>query len=174
MNDTPIADLDRARFLAIFGGVYEHSPWVAEAAWKQAPFADRKALHRAMRDAVAAASPARQLALIRAHPALGTRIPLTTTSRREQAGAGLDACTPAERTRLLELGAAYSARFGFPFILAVKGKDRAGIVAALATRLQNTPAVERATALAEIDRIAWFRIADLVPENDSTEVANNA
>jgi len=174
VSATPLARLDRERFMATFGRVYEHSPWVAEAAWRLAPFANRAALHRAMQRALAEAHPARKRALIRAHPDLGARVALTAASRREQSGAGLDTCTPAERARLLELNAAYTARFGFPFILAVKDKSPAEIIAALAARLGNTVSQERATALAEIDRIAWFRIVKLIPEDDSTVVASSA
>lgn len=174
MSATPLARMDRARFIATFGGVYEHSPWVAEAAWARGPFADRAALHRAMEKVVAEASPARQLALIRAHPELGTRVALTTASRREQRGAGLDAGAPTERARLLELSATYSARFGFPFILAVKGKGRAEIIAALTARLAHSVAEEHATALAEIGRIAYFRLVDLVPEDQPAVARSRA
>src|SRR5206468_2441161 len=109
-----------------------------------------------------------QLALIRAHPELsgGTRMrgELTPESAREQQGAGLAACTPEEFTRLQQLNAAYTQRFGFPFVLAVKGQDRASVIAALEQRVGNTVEHERAVALREIGRIAEFRLAELVDE----------
>jgi len=174
MSATPLARMDRQAFLACFGEVYEHSPWVAEAAWERGPFADRATLHRAMEHAVATASPARRLALIRAHPELGARVAMSSASRSEQNGAGLDDAAPAERAQLLELGAAYHARFGFPFILAVKGKGRAEIIAALTARLENTAAQEQAVALAEIGRIAWFRLVDLLPDAHPTTARGGA
>ena len=152
----------RDAFVAMLGAIYEHSPWVAERAWDAAPFASIEALHAAMRGAVGRAGLDAQLALIRAHPKLAGRAAiageLTASSRSEQQGAGLDRCTPEEYARLHALNAAYEARFGFPFILAVAGRSRAEILAAFEARMANDPETEFATALREIDKIARLRL----------------
>jgi 2-oxo-4-hydroxy-4-carboxy-5-ureidoimidazoline decarboxylase len=149
--------MTRDQFVARYGGVYEHSPWVAEACWP--PPQD---LAGAMRAAVDAAPRERKLALIRAHPELASRTKMADASVQEQAGAGLDQCSPAEFEAFQRLNAAYNARFGFPFIVAVKGLSRADILAAFEARLANDPETEFATAIREIHRIAGFRLADLL------------
>lgn len=158
--------LDRSAFRAALGGIYEHSPWVAERAWPKRPFASLQALHAAMQDAVTKAQPAEQLALIRAHPELGGRLALagklTEASRGEQAGAGLDRCLPEEFAELQALNAAYREKFGFPFIIAVRGLTRAGIIEAMRERLQHSPEEEHAACLRQIGRIAQFRLQDLI------------
>src|SRR2546430_15981226 len=125
-------------------------------------------LFRSMCAAVEQASIDEQRALIRAHPELSGRTrmcgELTPESAREQQCAGLAACTPEEFTRLQQLNAAYTQRFGFPFVLAIKGHDRASVIAALERRVGNTVEHERAVALREIGRIAAFRLAELVDE----------
>src|SRR5262249_52424066 len=146
------------------GGIFEHSPWIAERAAAARPFASVLDLHGAMVAVVDAASGDERLALIRAHPELAGRAAvaneLTAASTREQRGAGLDACTPAESARLRELNAAYVAKFGFPFVIAVRGHDRTSIIAALESRVGNDPDAETREALEEIARIAGFRLAD--------------
>jgi OHCU decarboxylase len=153
-------------FVAALGGVFEHSPWVAAAVAGQRPFASVEALHAAMCAAVAAADADAQLALIRAHPELAGRAAiageLTAHSRSEQRGAGLDQCSPAEYAELQALNAAYRERFGFPFVIAVRGLDRIAIIAALRARLGNDAEAERREALAQIGRIAAFRLAELL------------
>jgi OHCU decarboxylase len=155
--------LDRPAFRGAVGWAFEHSPWVAERAWHDRPFATLAALHTAMVGAVAEASPAEQLSLIRAHPDLGTRARMSAASDSEQAGAGLDRLTPAEFDRLHRLNAAYREKFGFPFIYAVKGSGKHSILAALEARLAAEPEAERAVALAQIYRIAQFRLESLIP-----------
>ena len=158
---------DRAAFVAALGGVFERSPWVAERAYAARPFASVDALHRAMVAAMHAASREERLALIRAHPELAGRAmvrdELTADSTREQGGAGLTRCSPEEFARLTDLNARYDAKFGFPFILAVKGYDRAGVIAEFARRLERDPETEFAEALAQIARIAAFRLAEALP-----------
>lgn len=158
--------LDHAAFVAQLGGIFEHSPWVAERVSGQRPFATREALHSAMCAVVDAASAAEQLALIRAHPQLAgkaaIRNELTAASLSEQRGAGLDQCSPAEFARLRELNDAYQQRFGFPFILAVRGHTRDSIIANMASRIAQSPADEHAQALRQIAQIADLRLADLV------------
>jgi len=157
--------MSRAGFVAAYGAIYEDAPWVAEAAWDQGlgPAEDTAAgLHAALAAVVAAAGRERQLALLRAHPELGVSDAragsLGAHSRAEQAGAGLDACTARELARFQALNAAYRAHFGFPFIIAVRGRGRAEILAVFEHRLNNDPAVERAAALTEVDRIAAIRL----------------
>jgi OHCU decarboxylase len=152
--------LSREDFLARFGPVYEASPWVAEAVWPDPPD-DLPGLAAVMAAVVDAAPRELQLALIRAHPELASRAKMADASVKEQAGAGLDQCSPAEFEAFQRLNAAYNARFGFPFIFAVKGATRADILAAFEARLANDPATEFATAIAQIHRIAGFRLADL-------------
>lgn len=155
-----------ADFVAAFGDVAEHSPWVAEAAAAARPFGTREAMIAAFAAAVAAAPRARCLALIRAHPDLAGRAAMAGAiaedSRREQGGAGLDRLDADEFARFTALNGAYRARFGFPFILAVKGATKDMILAAFETRVGNDAEAEFETALAEIARIFRFRIEDRV------------
>jgi len=157
---------DRAQFVAALGGIYEHSPWIPELAWQQRPFATVESLHAAMADVVARAGLKRQLALIRAHPELAgkamIRHALTADSTAEQSGAGLTLCSPAEFARLHDLNARYSAKFGFPFILAVKGYDRSGVIAEFARRVDNDRDTELAECLRQIDKIARLRLDALL------------
>jgi 2-oxo-4-hydroxy-4-carboxy-5-ureidoimidazoline decarboxylase len=153
--------LSREDFIARFGAVYEHSPWVAEEVCGLRPFADRDALAKAMREAVLAAGRERQLELLRSHPELGARLALTALSHSEQAGAGIGAASPAERTELSTLNTAYERRFGFPFILAVKNATLPEILASCRSRVGADAAAEFAEALRQVFRIAEFRLADL-------------
>jgi 2-oxo-4-hydroxy-4-carboxy-5-ureidoimidazoline decarboxylase len=148
-------------FIARFGPVYEASPWVAEGVWPDPP-ADREGLAKAMAAVVDAAPREQKLALIRAHPELASRTKMADASVKEQAGAGLDQCSPEEFEAFQRLNAAYQARFGFPFIFAVKGATRGDILAAFEARLANDPETEFETAIAQIHRIAGFRLADLI------------
>ena len=158
--------LDREAFVALLGGIFEHSPWVAAAAWEVRPFASTDALHAAMVAAVDRAGEARQLELLRAHPELAgkaaIRGELTDDSAQEQASAGLDRCSPEEFARLQALNATYSAKFGFPFIVAVKGLDRAGVLQQFAARLEHDSATEFREALAQVAKIARLRLIALI------------
>ncbi len=142
-------------FVAALSGVFEHSDWVAVRAARCRPVRLAAALLSALR-ARCASAPAMPSSshLIRAHPDLrarGVRLPaLTAASQNEQRRAGLEGCTPAEAARLEELNGAYQARFGFPFILAVRGHDPASIIRAASSACSETVAAERATALEEI------------------------
>jgi len=153
-------------FISALGGIFEHSPWVPEGAASQRPFADVEALHRALCAVVAKAGVAAQLALIRAHPHLAgkaaVRGELTDSSTREQRGAGLDQCTPEEFVQITRLNDAYEGRFGFPFIIAVRGHTRQSIIAAMESRLPHSTEAETDEALRQIERIAGFRLADLI------------
>jgi 2-oxo-4-hydroxy-4-carboxy-5-ureidoimidazoline decarboxylase len=166
MTLAQVNSLDRERFVAALGEVFEHSPWVAEAAWSMRPFATVDGLHAAMVAAMHSASEPAQLALIRAHPELAgkaaIRGELTADSETEQSGAGLDRCSPAEYARLQELNRAYNEKFGFPFIIAVKGLDRTAIIGRFAERVGRDRAQEFDEALQQIARIAWFRLEGLI------------
>ena len=166
--ETLIEQLDRgdqAGFVARLGSLYEHSPWVAAEAWPRRPFGDRPGLHAALQQAVLDAPEARQLALIRAHPDLAGRLAragaLQAHSTGEQQGLGLDRLSDDEYDRFDRLNTAYRTRFGFPFIIAARAHTRASVLDAFERRLGNDPDQERAAALAEIGRIAWFRLQDL-------------
>jgi 2-oxo-4-hydroxy-4-carboxy-5-ureidoimidazoline decarboxylase len=150
--------MDAGAFAACFGWVFEHSPWVAERAWAHRPFEDVGDLHSAMVVEVQRATRQEQLTLIRAHPDLGAREPLTAPSAREQSGAGLDVLDAGEAARLRELNAAYREKFGFPFILAVRGVSKKDILKALERRVSSTAEAEFRHALDEIYRIALFRL----------------
>ena len=161
---------DAPTFVSVFGSVYEHSPWVAETAAAQRPFADTQALAAAMQAAVKAASREAQLTLIRAHPELLGRLApneapveaLTAESRSEQSSAGLDRCTQEELDLLRALNHAYREKFGFPFIVAVRGLSRMEIIARLSVRLENRMELEFQNNLVEISKIAGLRLAALV------------
>ncbi len=153
--------LTDAAFVARYGALFEHSPWVVERAAPQRPFID---LHAGLMAVVHAASVNEQLALIRAHPELAGRAAidrsLTNASLVEQASAGLDRLTVEEFARFQALNAAYAARFDFPFIICVRLTDKPGILAAMERRLGNARDAEIAAAIAEIGEIVRLRLAD--------------
>ena len=162
MTGADINALDTAAFVARFGALFEHSPWVVARAAGLRPFAD---LHTGLMAALHAASPDEQLALIRAHPELAGKAAidrtLTEASAAEQASAGLDRLTPAEYARFHTLNAAYRARFAFPFIICVRLTDKAGILAAMEQRLGNDRDSEIAAAMAQIGEIVRLRLEDM-------------
>ncbi|QIM49899.1 2-oxo-4-hydroxy-4-carboxy-5-ureidoimidazoline decarboxylase [Pusillimonas sp. DMV24BSW_D] len=161
LNQLPEAD-----FVKLLGGIFEHSPWVAEGAVSARPYKSVAELHAAMVKQIEGAGEQAQLKLIRAHPELAgkaaVRGELTEESTSEQAGAGLDQCSPQEYARLTELNEAYNKKFGFPFILAVKGYDRAGIIQQFERRLQLSVEDEKRESLQQIYKIGGFRLNDLV------------
>jgi len=155
-------------FTAAFGDIAEHSPWVAEEAGKARPFADRASAIRAFQHAVLGAGEERQLDLLRAHPDLAGRAAiagdLTEDSTREQAGAGLDRLTPEEFARFTDMNDRYRARFGIPFIFAVKGATKGQILESFAARVGGTREEEMLTAIAQVLRIIRFRLEMRVSE----------
>ena len=163
--------LDRDAFVAHFGDIYEHSPWVAELTWDAGLSAAQDTpdgLADAMSRCLVNAPTERQLEVIRAHPDLAGKAAktgeLTDDSTKEQAGAGLDQCTAEEYERFHRYNEAYKERFGFPFVMAVKGSDRHKILAAFETRLDHSPEEERRTAIEQINRIAWLRLVARVAD----------
>jgi OHCU decarboxylase len=165
----PPSRLSEDEFVEMFGGVYEHSPWVAREAWRRG--LDERhdtvdALAAELASTVDRSNRETRLALIRAHPDLAGRAAvaggLTGASSREQSGAGLDQCSAEEYERFHSLNSAYKRQFGFPFVMAVKGSDRHAILAAFEERLENDEADEFERAIAEIHKIARFRLAGFV------------
>ncbi|XKH59932.1 2-oxo-4-hydroxy-4-carboxy-5-ureidoimidazoline decarboxylase [Halomonas sediminis] len=159
------SELELDAFLAQYGDIFEHSPWVAEGAWKQGlttQHDDPDVLADSMGAILQQADIDQQIAVIRAHPDLAGKAALagelTQDSTREQAGAGLDQCTAAEFERFQNLNQAYQDKFGFPFVIAVKGLDRHAILDAFEKRLENDLATERRTAIEQIIKIARFRL----------------
>ena len=164
------SQMDRASFVAAYGGIFEHSPWVADRAYELelGPAHDSATgLHNALCRAFRSASPPERLAVLCAHPDLAGKLAaaqrLTADSSAEQGSAGLDALTDAERTRFQTLNASYTARHGIPFIIAVRDNTKASILSAFDTRLQNDSAAEIATACAQVERIALHRLKAILP-----------
>jgi beta-ureidopropionase / N-carbamoyl-L-amino-acid hydrolase len=162
------------RFAAALAGLFEHSPWVVQRAASLRPFGARLQLLDALLAVIQQATLDEQLALIRAHPDLAgkaaIRNELTAESAREQRGAGLTDCTPQQFQRLQQLNAEYHARFGFPFILAVRGHTPQSTIVAFEQRMAHTLEAERATALRQIGSIAEFRLADAVSSEAGEEI----
>jgi 2-oxo-4-hydroxy-4-carboxy-5-ureidoimidazoline decarboxylase len=162
MTIKEISSLSCAQFVEAVGWVFEHSPWVAQRAWERRPFTDVDQLHNAMAEVVERATPEEQLALLRAHPDLGTRAKMSAASAGEQSGVGLDSLTSDEYRRLQQSNTAYREKFGFPFLYAVKGSTKYDILQALDQRIDAMPAEEFRKALTQVYRIAGFRLRDTI------------
>jgi 2-oxo-4-hydroxy-4-carboxy-5-ureidoimidazoline decarboxylase len=166
MSRVALADLNaggRSAFVAALGHLFEHSPWVAAETFERRPFLDPVQLHAELGATMRGADRERRLALIRAHPDLAERMgKLTAASQREQSGAGLDQLGEAELAEFQALNAAYRARFGFPFVICARLNAREAILQAMRHRLKNEPAAEEKAALAEIEKIAWLRLGDIM------------
>jgi 2-oxo-4-hydroxy-4-carboxy-5-ureidoimidazoline decarboxylase len=162
-----VNDMSAAEFRAAFGGVFEHSPWVAERAFAARPFAGVTALHGAMTDVVKRASRDEQLALLRAHPELAGKEAqsgtMTSDSTTEQGSAGLNALSRAEVQRISDLNRRYREKFGFPFIIAVRQHTKEGIFRQFEARLANDPETELAACLEQVFIITRLRIDGLIP-----------
>lgn len=171
-----INELSEAEFVQRFGGVFEHSPWVAERAAPHRPWRSLQQIHGAMCAVVDSATPDAQLALIRSHPDLVGKAALAGTLTRESTGeqlaAGLDplALTPQDVATFTRLNDAYKDRFGFPFVICARENKKEAILAGFASRLANDREIEIAIALGEIDRIAWYRLADMIQERDTPPI----
>lgn len=163
-----LSDLSKTDFVARYGGLYEHSPWIAASAWSA--FADQTSttlatLRAQFKTVVQEASKNQQLDLLRAHPELAGKAAvngdLTAESTQEQSSARLDLCTQKEFNRFQELNKQYNEKFGFPFILAVRGRSRAEVLAAFEERVNNNAQVEFETALEQVHQIASLRLEAL-------------
>jgi 2-oxo-4-hydroxy-4-carboxy-5-ureidoimidazoline decarboxylase len=161
---------DRTEFDERLGCLFEHASWIVEAAWADRPFGNRDDLHRALTTAVAHSDEERQAALIRSHPDLVGRAALAGTLTREstseQRAAGLDPgrLTPDEIARFAELNESYKRRFDFPFVICAREHTKETILAGFAARLGNSREEEIATAVAEIGKICWYRLVDVVAD----------
>jgi len=168
MRISQLNDSDATRFVELLGGIFEHSPWVAERAYMLRPFTSRDNLHQAMVHIVRQATPEQRLQLLRQHPELAGKEAeagsLTAASQREQAGAGLNQCSAEELARIEHLNQAYAHRFGFPFIVAVTGLDKQQIMAAMERRLEHSADEEFASAIGEVEKIALIRLEKLIDE----------
>lgn len=167
-NPAP-TEMDKAQFLSVFGGVFEHSPWIAERCFDAHHTAmpeTATALHAAMTKHFRAGSPDEKMGVLRAHPDLAGKLAqakrLTAESTAEQASAGLDALTDDERHLFERLNTDYVAKFEFPFIIAVRGLNKVDILNAFQSRINNTAQEEFDTACAQVERIALLRIKDLM------------
>ncbi len=163
--------ISREEFVSRFGGVFEHSPFIAERAYDDGFVGEKLTVDRVHTELVAifrAASKAERLGVLRAHPDLAGRLAiageLTEDSRKEQAGAGLDRLSPEEHARFTELNSAYMQKFGFPFIIAVKGLNKDDILTAFEKRINNTSDEEFVTAAAQVEKIALLRLTSMLPE----------
>lgn len=173
MNEGRSQSSERERFLARFSEVAEHAPWVAEAVWERYPAAARAEEYEGLMDAfgkvIRTAPHEKRLELLRAHPDLACGVvssrDLTDASRTEQAGAGLDQCSPEEFIEFQSLNVEYKSQFGFPFIIAVKGMNRRQILERFRDRIERPPEEEFATAIENVTRIIGFRIADILGTN---------
>ncbi|HKL70020.1 allantoinase PuuE [Salibaculum sp.] len=161
------SQMEKAEFVDQFGGIFEHSPWIAEGAWELelGPAHDSAAgVHNALARVFRAAPVDKRLGVLTAHPDLAGKLAsakrLTDESTAEQASAGLDALTDEERAAFTELNDSYTARFGFPFIIAVRDHDKASIMAAFKTRLENDREAEFAEACRQVERIAELRLIE--------------
>lgn len=163
-----INQTDEARFVELLGGIFEHSPWVPELVFSEQPFASRSSLHQAMATAVRNAPEVMRMELLCRHPELAGKEAdagtLTSASKLEQAGAGLNQCSADELATIKSLNQAYHSRFGFPFIIAVTGLDKFQIIAAMENRLDHSRELEFDTALAEVEKIARIRIDALIAD----------
>lgn len=161
----PVAQADRAQFTAVYGHLFDHSPWVVERAWEKRPFLDASALHGAFLSVIAEAAPEERLSLAQAHPELADKVAmargLTQDSAREQAGAGLDRLSEEEYRMFDSLNRSYRERHGFPFIICVKLHDKAAILDALRQRAGRDSAEELDEAMAQVGLISRLRLADL-------------
>jgi len=158
--------LSQQDFVEILGGIFEHSPWVAELAFKQLPFASVEVLLQSMSDIVRSSSEEKRLTLIRNHPELAGKEAdegtLTEDSKKEQSGAGLNQCSAEELELLRDLNRRYSEKFEFPFVVAVTGLNKHQIIAAMQSRLENNRQDEFATSINEICKIGKIRLDALI------------
>ncbi|MGB3296679.1 MAG: 2-oxo-4-hydroxy-4-carboxy-5-ureidoimidazoline decarboxylase [Phormidesmis sp.] len=158
---TDINAMSQPEFVALLGAVFEETPAIAQQAYAAKPFASISELHQAMVAVVEEMPRSQQIALIQAHPELATKAKMAEASVQEQKGAGLDQLSPLEHERFQTLNSAYRKKFDFPFVIAVKGHDKDSILAALEGRLRNEREREVGRSLAEITKIARFRLEAL-------------
>ncbi len=170
-TQTPLpSQMTRDAFVTKFGGVFEHSPWIAERAHDRTGSEDcdsAESLHRLLCSVFQAASREDRLGVLTAHPDLAGRLALagglTDDSTREQASAGLDSLSKEELRIFTDLNNRYTAKFHFPFIMAVKGRNKDDILTAFQQRVENDPETEFDTACSQVERIVLLRLTDMLP-----------
>jgi OHCU decarboxylase len=166
---TQLNELDQNQFVSICGGSFEHSPWIAERAWNNRPFASVGDLHEKLTRVVAESNMEEKLSLVRAHPDLVGKLArdgkLTRESSTEQSAAGLNRLSPDEIAAFEKFNAEYRSKFGFPFVICARQNRKEAILEAFPRRLKNSRETELAAALAEVFKIARLRLADVVWEN---------
>ncbi len=150
--------MEQAQFTQVLGEIFEQTPEIAAAAWHHRPFNSIEDLHQKMVAVVSGFNTEQKLSLVRAHPDLGSKVQMAEASIQEQAGVGLDRLSSIEFAQFQQLNQSYLAKFGFPFIIAVKNHTKTSILEAFEHRVQNSMAVELTTAIAEISQIAKFRL----------------
>ena len=159
---------DREQFVDSLGGIFEHSPWVADLVYEKRPFASKTQLHQNMLETVQRSPEFQRMALICNHPELAGKEAaegtLTNDSRQEQSRAGLDPCSVAELSQLQSLNRAYREKFEFPFIIAVTGLDKTQIITAVESRLKNSTSVEFDPSIAEIGMSGMIRLNALIDD----------
>jgi OHCU decarboxylase len=172
--------MHKDEFVKVFGGVYEHSPWIAEKAWELGLTSSHDSpedLAQLMSGIVNLADTGKQLDLVLAHPDLAGKAAqageLTTESSSEQSGAGIDQCNALEFEQFQQFNRAYRAKFEFPFIMAVKGSNRHQILQAFEQRLPNNYETEFKQALEQIHKIAQFRFAEIARDSDNKRQVNS-
>lgn len=158
---TEVNQMNKEEFVQRVGWVFEHSPWIASAAWDNLPFESRENLLQTMIGIVQNADETKQLALLRAHPDLGTKLQMSEVSQKEQAGVGLNQLSKEEFEEFISLNKVYVNKFKFPFIMAVKGQSKESILAAMKQRIHNSYEKEYNHALGEVYKIAGFRLNDI-------------
>jgi 2-oxo-4-hydroxy-4-carboxy-5-ureidoimidazoline decarboxylase len=154
--------LNKKEFVETLGWVYEHSPWVAARTWCCKPFNSLAHLHLTMSTVVQQATTSEQLQLIKAHPDLAARIDMADASVKEQSSAGLDSLSQKEYTYFLKLNQDYKDKFGFPFIIAVRGLNKFLIQEAMQKRMDSNMEEEKKEAIRQINNIAQLRLLDLI------------
>ncbi|MBM7571119.1 2-oxo-4-hydroxy-4-carboxy-5-ureidoimidazoline decarboxylase [Aquibacillus albus] len=164
MELAELNQISEQEFVSTLGEVFEHSPWIAKKAAEYRPFPSRQALHQRMTEIVANTPQEEKLELIRAHPNLGAKLKMSSDSTKEQQGAGLQNLTADEFESFKSLNQTYMQKFGFPFIFAVKGKNKDDIYQSLKERVNSTYEEEFETALTEIYKIAGFRLEEKVED----------
>ncbi|WP_246142034.1 2-oxo-4-hydroxy-4-carboxy-5-ureidoimidazoline decarboxylase [Hyella patelloides] len=165
MSQYAIAQLNQMsqqEFTIALGAIWEDTPEIAQQTWHNQPFADIEALYKAMVAIVKSMSETEQLALIKAHPDLGSKAKMAEASVQEQAGVGLDRLSESEYQRFQSLNQAYKEKFGFPFIIAVKNHTKESILEAFTIRLKNNQEQEKQQALTEISKIARLRLQTII------------
>lgn len=159
---TALNQLDQMTFINLLGTIFEKTPAVAEQVWSERPFENVEELHKKMVAIVERMSLSQQLDLINAHPELGSKKPMADASVQEQASVGLNQIGLSERQQIDSLNGQYREKFGFPFVMAVKGQTLEQVMVEFSNRLQNSKDTEIKRAISEISKIAHFRLEELV------------